>query len=62
MKIRLAILDNDPDYLSKIVSALNAKFSDKLEVYSFTDKDLAMSVLKKERIQLKYTAWGRREV
>ena len=51
MKIRLAILDNDPDYLSKIVSALNAKFSDKLEVYSFTDKNLAMSVLKKERIQ-----------
>lgn len=45
MKIRLAILDKDISYLNRIVSAFNMKYSDKLEIYSFTDVKVAVSNL-----------------
>lgn len=41
MKIRVAMLDNDKIYLERIVSVFTAKFSDKIEVHSFTDENLA---------------------
>ena len=36
MKIKLALLDSDQNYLNRIVTAFNIKYADKLEIYSFT--------------------------
>lgn len=45
MKIKLAILDADKNYLTRMVSSFNLKYSDKFEIYSFTDQATAMSTL-----------------
>lgn len=45
MKIKLAILENDLNYLDKIVSIFNSRYSEKFEVYSFTDKKLALDII-----------------
>lgn len=42
MRIRLAILEKDAVYLSRLESAFNVKYADKLEIYSFTDRDIAL--------------------
>lgn len=52
MKIKLAILEKDSSYLNRIVTAFNAKYADKLEIYSFTDEEVAISVLKTSRIDV----------
>ena len=52
MKIKVAMLDHDSNYLSRIASVFMSKFSDKIEVYSFTDSDVAVSNLKKSRINV----------
>ena len=52
MKIKLAILEDDLSYLNKIVSVFSMKYADKLEVYSFTDKNIVLSVLKKEKMNV----------
>ena len=52
MKIRLAILEADEGYLKRIVTAFNAKFPDKLEIYSFTDKNTALQSLAPSKIDV----------
>lgn len=52
MIIRLAILEHDSNYLNKIVAVFNARYADKFEIYSFTEKNLALSVIEKERIDI----------
>lgn len=52
MKVKLAILDSDANYLSRIASVFGEKYSDKLEVYSFTDADVALSTLSNEKIDV----------
>lgn len=52
MKIKLAILETDKNYLNRIVTALNTKFSDKFEIYSFTDKNIALDSLNKTKIDV----------
>ncbi len=52
MKIKLAILENDINYLNRIVNVLNTKYTDKFEVYSFTNEKVAMSVLESARIDV----------
>ncbi len=52
MRIKLAILENDQSYLNRIVTAFNTKYSDKFEIYSFTDKDIAMTTLDSARIDV----------
>lgn len=52
MKIKLAILEQDQTYLNRIVSVFNMKYSDQFEIYSFTDVDIAMSILDKSRIDV----------
>jgi len=52
MKIRLAILENDIVYLNRIVSIFQTKYADKLEVYSFTDKDTALQSLRLARMDV----------
>ena len=39
MKLKVAILDNDINYLDRLTSTFNSKYADKLEVYSFTEKE-----------------------
>ncbi len=52
MRIKLAILENDANYLRRIVSAFQTKYADKLEIYSFTDKDVAVSTLDSAKIDV----------
>jgi hypothetical protein len=52
LKIKLAILDSDANYLNRIASVFTNRFSDKLEVYSFTDTQAAMQNLKPSRINV----------
>ena len=52
MKIKLALLEEDPVYLQRIVSAFQAKYADKIEVYSFTDMSMAISTLHTARIDV----------
>lgn len=52
MKIKLAILEKDTVYLQRIVSVFNNKYADKLEIYSFTEKDIALQTAKKVKINV----------
>lgn len=45
MKIRLAVLDGDVDFLRRLSAALTGRYPDKVEVYTFTDADAAMRAL-----------------
>lgn len=52
MKIKLAILEKDRSYLTRIVSAFSARYADKLEIYSFTDYQVAMANLDLAKIEV----------
>lgn len=52
MKIRLAILERDRSYLTRIVSAFSTKYADKLEIYSFTDPEVALNTLNNAKIDV----------
>lgn len=52
MKIKLAILEKDVNYLNRIVSVFETKYSEKLEIYSFTDLDSALANLDSAKIDV----------
>ena len=52
MKIKLAILESDQSYLNRIVTAFSTKYSDKFQIYSFTNPDMAFNVLESEKIDV----------
>ena len=52
MKIKLAILDTDQSYLSRISSVLGTKFAEKLEIYSFTDEKMTLEVLTQSKFDV----------
>ena len=52
MKIKLAILEKDRSYLTRIVSAFGTKYSDKFEIYSFTDPEVALGTLNSAKIDV----------
>ena len=52
MKIKLAILEKDKSYLSRIVSVFGTKYADKFEIYSFTDREVALSNLNTAKIDV----------
>lgn len=52
MKIKLALLEQDKNYLVRIVSAFGAKYADKLEIYSFTEAEAALDALNSARIDV----------
>lgn len=52
MKVKLCILENDEVYLNRINTVFNTKYSDKFEIYSFTNKDLAIQTLKSNHINV----------
>lgn len=52
MKIKIAILENDKSYLTRVVSAFGARYSDRLEIYSFTDQAVAFGSLNSAKIDV----------
>ena len=52
MKIKLAILEKDQSYLNRIVSVFGTKYADNLHVFSFTDIDVAFSMLEANQIDV----------
>lgn len=52
MKIRLAILESDTIYLERIVAYFDSNYADKLELYSFSNMDIAISCLEKSKIDV----------
>lgn len=52
MKIKVALLDREKRYLSRMVTAFGAKYADKLEIYSFTDPKVALDTLSSARIDV----------
>lgn len=52
MKIKLAIIEGNVNYLNRIVSVFSTKYPDKFEMYSFTSVDLAIPVLSASKIDV----------
>lgn len=52
MKIKLAILEKDASYLNRFIAVFSTKYADKMEIYSFTDKDVAVAALPDNRINV----------
>ena len=52
MRIKLAILEKDQNYLNRLVTAFSIKYADKFEIYSFTDQAIALSTLDSSRIDV----------
>lgn len=45
MKIRLLLLDSDQNYLNRITTSFTTKYADEVEIYSFSDQEIAMEKL-----------------
>jgi MinD-like ATPase involved in chromosome partitioning or flagellar assembly len=52
LKIKLAVLDKDRNYLDRLSKTCNIKYSDKIEIHSFTDEVLALEMLKESGIDV----------
>lgn len=52
MKIRIAILEQDKNYLQRLLSAFETKYEDKVEMYSFTEEALALDAVRNNRISV----------
>lgn len=53
MKIRLVILEKNKEYLTRLVNSINAKYSDDVTIYSFTQNDDAFNkVLNEKRLDI----------
>lgn len=52
MKIRVAILEQDEIYLNRLKSVFSVKYADKLEVYSFTEAEIALQSLRELKIDV----------
>ena len=52
MKIKLAILEKDKSYLTRVVAAFGTKYADKFEIYSFTDADVALDNIDSSKIDV----------
>lgn len=52
MKIKLAILEKDTVYLQRISAVFNNKYAEKLEVYSFTERETALETAREAKINV----------
>lgn len=52
MKIKLALVDKDQKYLNRIVATFNIKYFDKIQIYTFTDYDTAISAISTVRVDV----------
>lgn len=50
MRIKVAFLESDKTYLSRIVNALGGRYADKIQIYSYTDLAAAYAGITSERI------------
>lgn len=52
MRIRLAVLDGDRGYLDRLSAFFAARYAEKLELYTFTERDAALECLARSRINV----------
>lgn len=52
MKIRLLLLDSDKNYLNRITASFTTKYADEVEIYSFSDLEIAMEKLSSARVDV----------
>lgn len=52
MKIKLAILESDQNYLNRIVSVFSTRYADKFQIYSFTNQEMALEAIDAEKIDV----------
>ncbi|MBR5233180.1 MAG: chromosome partitioning protein ParA [Clostridia bacterium] len=52
MKIKLAILEKDQNYLNRIVTVFSTKYIDKFQIYSFTSMEMAFESVASEKIDV----------
>ncbi|MDR0671799.1 MAG: chromosome partitioning protein ParA [Oscillospiraceae bacterium] len=52
MKIKIAILESDKRYLDRVTAAFTSRFSEKLELYSFSDPASALEMVREARIDV----------
>lgn len=52
MKIKLALLEQDKNYLNKIVSVFSSKYADKFEIYSFSELPIALKELEASHLEV----------
>ncbi len=52
IRIKVAILDADSTYVERLATAFNTNYQDKIEVYSFSDKNLALDAIDKNNIEV----------
>lgn len=52
MLIKLAILESDSSYLNRIMASFESRYSDKLEIYSFTNLEMAYGVIENKKIDV----------
>ena len=52
MRIKLAILERDIGYLNRIVAVFNQKYSDKIQVYSFTEAEVVYQMAKEIKLDV----------
>ena len=52
MRIRLGLLDKDVKYLERLMSSFNINYSDKVEVFSFTDSEKILESIDSEKISV----------
>lgn len=52
MKIKIALLERDKSYLTRIVSVFSTKYSDKFEMYSFTEPEVALETINNAKIDV----------
>ena len=52
MRIRLAILDGDKNYLERLATVFINKYADKIEFYSFTDEKMAVDSVNTGKIDV----------
>ncbi|MDE5965222.1 MAG: AAA family ATPase [Lachnospiraceae bacterium] len=52
MKIRVAVLDMDLRYLNKIISFFNNQYSDKVEIFGFSDEEVLLKEIKNMNVDI----------
>ena len=52
MKIRVAVLDKDKTYLSRFVTAFEARYSERMSLLSFTDAGAALQTVSSQKIDV----------
>lgn len=52
IRIKLAVLESDENYLERIMTVFSSRFNEKLDVFSFTDPNIAFQTIEKNRIEV----------